>query len=90
MQYALLLINACFACAAVWFSWHAYKRGGARVWVYVYALGISVYGLIVFGGAFFGLISESHVPVAMRWLWSAVFAYISLQITTDRRRDVEH
>jgi len=60
---------------------------GSRIWVTVYAFGIAAYGLVVFGFASIGVIDAQYVPLLMRWLWSAVFVYLIVDIVTDRRRD---
>ena len=86
MQELFLVINTIFAIVATGALATRIPTSGARVWVTVYALGIAMYGMIVFGLSALGIIQDEMISYLMRWLWSAVFVYLIVDIITDRRR----
>lgn len=87
IQHAMLVINALFALAAVVVLVCRLRTSGARIWVTVYGLGIALYGMVVFSLAFLHVIPDWIVSPLMRWVWSAVFVYLIVEIVTDRRRN---
>lgn len=86
VQAAMILINALLAAATVAYLMYVVRRGGVRVYVHLYALGIALYVASVFFLAAVGALPDEAISPIMRPLWSVVMVYLILHIATDRRR----
>lgn len=81
----MIIINAIFALVAVIITALAVYRRGARIYVNLYALGVALWGLCVFGGAAIGIIPEDRLSPLMRPAQSLTYIYIIIAYITERR-----
>ena len=85
LLYIPLPINALAASYAFYVSLQVVRRGGARVWVNVYAMLIMLYVAIIYTMGTFFILPNLTISPLLRWIWTPVSIYIVLNFATERR-----